>query len=249
MALRLQTLRLIISCFIVFLSATSLFLFVFLSPEASQRGIVGFLISFYSVNLARCFWSITRKPLFKYPQSVGSEVVSLFILLPFQLIVSLIVPIISFTKVEVHTEIIIFKVCVFLGTSIHMIYTATLIIFVILTLATYDRDVWARDIDSSPSPFSIPILFACLFPLLSTRFSATRPLIQQECSQSTSSFCLPHCNCSNKTVGSPPAIHVRSSGAGNDATDNSGSLGPSSLVRIPNAAERRTSIIVSFDVV
>lgn len=73
--------------------------------------------------------------MFKYPQSVGSEVVSLFILLPFQLseyifamkiktflrgpaVVSLVVPIISFTKVEVQTEIIIFKVCVFLGTSI-----------------------------------------------------------------------------------------------------------------------------------
>jgi len=122
---------------------------------------------------------------------------------------------------------------------------------VILTLATYDREVWARDIDSSPSPFSIPIIFACLFPQLSTRFSATRLLIQQEYSEPTPSFCLPHCNCSNK-VGSPPlasAIHIHSSGAGNNATDNSGSLRPSSLVRVPNAAERRTSIIVRFDVV
>lgn len=133
-----------------------------------------------------------------------------------------------------------------------IIYTTTLMTLVILTLATYDGAVWVRDIDSSPSPFSIPIIFACLFPQLSTRFSATRLLIQQECSQPTPSFCLPHCNCLTK-IGSPPlasgAIHIHSSAAGNNATDNSGSLGPSSLVRIPNEAERRTSIIVSFDIV
>ncbi|KIK09852.1 hypothetical protein K443DRAFT_82293, partial [Laccaria amethystina LaAM-08-1] len=134
-----------------------------------------------------------------------------------------------------------------------IIYTITLMTLVILTLATYDREVWVRDVDSSPSPFSIPIIFACLFPQLSTRFSATRLLIQQQDSQPTPSFCLPRCSCSNKVVGSPPLASaipcIHSSVAGNSATDDGGSLGPSSLVRIPNAAERRTSIIVSFEVV
>ncbi|KAJ7928512.1 hypothetical protein B0H13DRAFT_1967603 [Mycena leptocephala] len=49
----------------------------------------------------------------------------------------------------------ILQILMFIGAILHDLYTICFIGTAMLTVCAFDRDVWCRDIDSSPSPFSM----------------------------------------------------------------------------------------------
>jgi hypothetical protein len=141
-------------------------------------------------------------------------------------------------------------------------YTVSLVITAMLTVCVFDRDIWCRDIDSSPSPFPMLVLFAFVFPCLSRRStSSSRPLSADLISELESLHCVPGCNCATKppSLHPPEMSHAHSSSdhgivlghEGNHSQDQNlrglGSLSRS-LVRMPNAVERRSSIVIAFEV-
>src|SRR6266704_2061402 len=80
--------------------------------------------------------------------------------------------------------------------AIDLLYGAGFILAAILTVPAFDRDVWIRDIDASPSPFPISVLFAFYFPCC-----CSLPL--NECDAPDSPVvpsipCFPGCNCPAK---------------------------------------------------
>ena len=135
--------------------------------------------------------------------------------------------------------------------DVDLAYTVCLLLVALLTVLAFDRDVWLRDLDSSPSPFPMPVLFAFVFPCLVPFFEATRFLAPQSSSQEPSSpFCPIGCNCElNK---SPPDFEsIDQHGLPVAATTRSMKNAPASvsarmLVRIPNVVEQRDSIVISF---
>jgi len=113
-----------------------------------------------------------------------------------------------------------------------------------LTVSAFDVDVWIRDIDSSPSPFPIPIIlgFLHLHPLgLCSRNRRDYDSTIQA-SQPAHSTCSLACNCPLKPRQSPepgprPPGEERRSKISLAQT----------LVRLPDAVEQRASIAVSFE--
>ena len=125
-------------------------------------------------------------------------------------------------------------------------YTTSLLVTAMITVPAYDQDVWVRDIDSSPSPFPISILFSFVF-----RRHSSSPTALSDTRQT---ICLPGCNCTVKLH--PPTMMMTESipchaydttGAINSERCRSESL-RGTLVQIPSAAERRASIIFAFEV-
>lgn len=137
-----------------------------------------------------------------------------------------------------------------------ILYTTCLVFTTLLTVAAFDKNVWARDIESSPSPFPLPILFAFAFPCLARQslvpsFAATELLTPR-----IACLCLPGCTCATKAQHSPPPTSLsritpalplgQPRREGTPSHKSSSSL-THSLVRIPDAAERRTSIAVTLE--
>ena len=144
-----------------------------------------------------------------------------------------------------------------------MVYTASLVAIAMLTVPSFDVDVWLRDIDSSPSPFPVSIIFAYLFPWIAGRFEATRPFVQEPRREEPPSIpCLPTCppTCKvheNQTRVAPKPPHANAEQAtSGEAADSAPSMLeitrppvlPHTLVRIPNAAERRNSIYIDLQI-
>jgi hypothetical protein len=132
--------------------------------------------------------------------------------------------------------------------DIDLAYTVGLLLVALLTVPAFDRDVWLRDVDSSPSPFPMQVLFAFVFPCLAPFFEATRFLVPQSSAQEPPSLvCLPGCNCElnkfpiDEHDRIPVAATTRSM---ENAPVLSGSA--KSLVRVPNAIEQRDSTVISF---
>ena len=130
--------------------------------------------------------------------------------------------------------------------DIDLAYTVGLLLVALLTVPAFDRDVWLRDVDSSPSPFPIQVLFAFVFPCLAPLFEATRFLVPQSSTlEPPSLVCLPGCDCElNKFPTDehdlPVAITARS------MESAPASVSARTLVRVPNAIEQRDSTVISF---
>ncbi|KAF8739434.1 hypothetical protein AX14_009612 [Amanita brunnescens Koide BX004] len=200
--------------------------------------------------------SIARKLILKDNQSVGSEAVGLFALFPFQLMLALAIVSGAFTPEAAHQIYtpLALQIFVLVNAAIHFCYTIGIIFTATLTVTAFDRNVWARDIDSSPSPFPVPVVLGFYFPCCYS-------LPQTECHDTNDSQvmstvpCLPGCNCATKlrlpdcaqaTVADAP-VPKRGLLSGLSGWKSSGSLSRS-LVRVPNAAERRSSINIAFEV-
>ena len=130
--------------------------------------------------------------------------------------------------------------------DIDLAYTVGLLLVALLTVPAFDRDVWLRDLDSSPSPFPMQVLFAFVFPCFAPFFEATRFLVHQSSSQEPPSVvCHPGCNCElNKFPIDEHDLPVA------DTTRNMEnartSVSARTLVRVPNAIEQRDSTVISF---
>jgi len=109
-----------------------------------------------------------------------------------------------------------------------------------LTVFAFDTDVWIRDIDSSPSPFPIPIILEFLRPHHLGWCRRGRRDFQAV--QPAHDICSLECNCPVKLRQSPEPEPRFPGGEGRYQL----SL-PRALVRLPDAAEQRASIAVSFE--
>ncbi|TFK46612.1 hypothetical protein OE88DRAFT_875470 [Heliocybe sulcata] len=138
--------------------------------------------------------------------------------------------------------------------SIVTLYAAVLAALTLLTRLTLDRDIWFRDITSTPSPFPVSYIFRVLRdPSLADRdyhnfwTSDTRENLHHD-----HSYCMPGCTCSRKVL----VADLESSVPYLDRTerDGSGSGEPMQMsesrrqvpVRLPTAMERVNSIPVGL---
>lgn len=133
-----------------------------------------------------------------------------------------------------------------------MAYTAGLVAIAMLTVPAFDADVWMRDIDSSPSPFPISVIFAYAFPSIARRFEATRPFVPDAIPEDNSVMCLPTCLPNCRVHDTPTRVckdqHERVEPACPMAEIKRPPVLPHTLIRIPNAAERRSSIYVDLQI-
>ena len=131
--------------------------------------------------------------------------------------------------------------------DIDLAYTVGLLLVAVLTVPAFDRDVWLRDLDSSPSPFPMQVLFAFVFPCLAPLFEATRFLVPQSSTtqEAPSLVCLPGCNCELNKF--PVDQHDLPVVATTRSVKNApASVSARTLVRVPNAIEQRDSTVISF---
>jgi len=101
-----------------------------------------------------------------------------------------------------------------------------------------------RDLDGTPSPFPVPIIFAFVCPCLARRFAVARPFVQRQQHEVRRGpeICVAACACHPTKSATPEAeLSVE-----NLALPRAANL-PHHLIRVPNAAERRASIVVTFD--
>ena len=120
-----------------------------------------------------------------------------------------------------------------------MVYTIGLVAIAVLTVPAFDPDVWLRDIDSTPSPFPLVIIFAYAFPCLARHFESTRAFVRQSAPDDQ---CLPHCLLDCNIHGDRARANVA---AGEESMRRPPVL-PHVLVRVPNAAERRATIFLDL---
>ena len=126
-----------------------------------------------------------------------------------------------------------------------MMYTIGLIAIAALTVPAFDPDVWSRDIDSSPSPFPMAIIFAFAFPCLAHRFELTRAFARKRIPQDDP--CLPTCLPDCDIHGSKAHSNARVDEESIRGKRTPGVL-PHMLIRVPNAAEQRMSIFVDLPI-
>jgi hypothetical protein len=141
-----------------------------------------------------------------------------------------------------------------------MVYTLALLTIAMLTVPAFDADVWLRDLDSSPSPFPVAIIFGYAFPYIARLFDATRPFVREPTPLvDPPTPCLPTCplNCSahgGRRGVAQKLVEPSTEGGAAHNSDTSRtqeikqqSVLPHTLIRIPNAAERRNSIYVDLN--
>ncbi|KAJ7782808.1 hypothetical protein B0H16DRAFT_1494441 [Mycena metata] len=230
MLIPFRTFRKILLGSILLVSTASLVLSLYLKPHFVHPNSAYVLVGILDSLIFAGVLSISRKKLLASPQPVATEVLGLFTLLPFSLILMLYA--LSIVVIPDPTALGVFailQILIFIGTILHGLYTLCLITTAMLTVCLFDRDVWCRDIDSSPSPFPMSVLFGficpCCFVSPDSAFFEDIPEQEHE-----SLGTIP-------TGGLEPTPEMRMVGG----------LSSRSLVLVPNEVERRTSIMISFE--
>ncbi|KAJ6495667.1 hypothetical protein C8R47DRAFT_1116059 [Mycena vitilis] len=248
MFISFRTFRKILLGTTLLIHATSLVLSIYLRPSFIHPNSAYFL-----VGILDCFIVgtviVLAKPLCGCSQSVATEILFLFILLPFSLILSLYV--LSLVIIPDPAALWIFailQILVFIGTILHSLYTICLIFTAMLTVCAFDQDVWSRDIDSSPSPFPMAFLFGFMCPCFCTQ---PEPTLFEAVPEHQGVVCLPGCTCSTAKAQIPNTPeNERNPGLEPIPSMRMVTgLSSRSLVRVPNDVERRTSIAIAFDAV
>ncbi|KAJ7188579.1 hypothetical protein C8R46DRAFT_1055164 [Mycena filopes] len=244
-----RTFRKILLGSILLVSAASLVLSLYLKPHFVHPNSAYVLIGILDTLIFAAVLSITRKKLLASAQPVATEVLGLFTLLPFALILVLYAISIQVATSEPTTMWIfaILQILIFIGTILHGLYTICLIATAMLTVCVFDRDVWCRDIDSSPSPFPMSVLFRSICPC----FASPDPAFFEDTPEQEHEAlvpCLPGCNCSVAKTKTLVNISESEGSSGLEPeTRMVGGLSSRSLVLVPSEVERRTSIMVSFE--
>ncbi|GLB37370.1 hypothetical protein LshimejAT787_0404210 [Lyophyllum shimeji] len=255
MSVRFCTFRRILLGLIAVLSCVSIGLSIPLLPCLRHRKVLWTIVPIQGACLIRSSWSALRKPVLKHEQSVARETIELFLLVPFELVLALVTATSPLEREDGPRVLpLVLQVFILVNTIINLSYSAGLFLTTLLTSAAFDSDIWLRDIDSSPSPFPIPILLVFMFPFLSRWYSPPRtPDSSDEAHQAEPLHCLPGCQCTTKAhpfIANDPPVEVTDpclAGTSSFRSSNRGSIS-GSLVRIPNAIERRMSIAIAFEV-
>ncbi|TFK62255.1 hypothetical protein BDN72DRAFT_848813 [Pluteus cervinus] len=248
MAVSFRAFRRFLSGLIALISLTSTVLSFYIINDVAHKPTAIVLGVIEAATLIRASMPIWYRPVFQTHQIVASEAIAFFLLLPFHLILSLIVIVTELKKESrMHEVLLVLKVFIFTNTFIHVVYTFCFIVVVLLTVCAFDKDVWYRDIDSRPSPFPMTVLLLFVFPCLRPR--QERPVSRE--SSSHNSFCPPGCNCAEKPTLTDPTSDYASDHAPQLSEIfrfGSNSSLSRSLVRIPDDMERRSSVVIAFEV-
>ncbi|KAG5734224.1 hypothetical protein E4T56_gene2130 [Termitomyces sp. T112] len=250
MSFRFRTFRRVLLGLIISLCCVSVGLSISIRPILNHQHIFWLHVSIQSACLLRSLWSALRKPLLKQLHSVASETVSLFFLLPFELVFALIVSTSPLEREHTLDPLpLVLRIFILVNTIINLSYTACFLLIALITSAAFDSNIWTRDIDSSPSPFPVPVLVSFVLPCIFRRppslASAPTQGMVREPPHPQTIICLPGCQCTSKlypTDSECPSVGVPT------ATQSRPLSLSRSLVRIPDAVERRASIIVAFEV-
>ncbi|KAN0138432.1 hypothetical protein V8E53_003895 [Lactarius tabidus] len=139
------------------------------------------------------------------------------------------------------------EVCCWCLTGLMFTYSFLVVSSSVLTAITFDRDVWFRDITSSPSPFPLVV---CVHSAKIWLAEVYRPSSDMGRTLRHTPHCLPGCTCKEKVPPpSPPTalppLGLQSERRGTNFA-NTQSVVPG--VRLPTALERHNSIFVGLGV-
>ncbi|KAL1660357.1 hypothetical protein GGF50DRAFT_130325 [Schizophyllum commune] len=267
MSLRFKWFRKSLIVFIILLYLLIIGFAFFLRPYLARQDSVWILVSIPLSMIAGCVMSIFHVKFFGTPQTVVWELVWLSGFLPFALIVAFVIytgttgdvaP--AVTSVLYAAEIVVFIAC-----SIHLLYALSLLLSATLTSFAFDRDIWTRDLDASPSPFPAGFLLRYYTPCL--RRSATNPTTEIEYAIRGYPMPTPHTEETEVKIApsapdsptissaSPSGLASQESQASSQASERklsghrpTGSRASlaSTLIQVPDEFQKRTSIQVSF---
>ncbi|KAJ7502881.1 hypothetical protein B0H11DRAFT_1986783 [Mycena galericulata] len=248
MFIAFRTFRQVVLGLILLVSVASLVLSLYLKPYLVHPNSAYVMVGILDALIFASILSMTRRSLLASAQSVATETLGLFALLPFALILTLYVLTLSVSPEPTALWIFaILQILIFIGTIIHALYTMGLICTAMFTVCAFDPDVWSRDIDSSPSPFPMALLFYFVFPCFSGLGTTSFTTEDAPVPEHQGLVCLPGCNCSL----AKPQIPNAETSPGVEPIPSMRMVGGQSsrsLVRVPNDVERRTSIVIAFEV-
>ncbi|ETW80760.1 hypothetical protein HETIRDRAFT_169504 [Heterobasidion irregulare TC 32-1] len=144
----------------------------------------------------------------------------------------------NFSSGPAHVPFVIVEVLCWLVTVLLTTYSITIVSLSILTALTLDKDVWIRDITSSPSPFPLQHILATLM----------RTTSLEDDTRSQRHHCLPGCTCTEKQLPSSPPLAIPAIGQGLNVRMERAPARSNVPVRVPTAMERHNSIVIGFDV-
>ncbi|KAJ8496887.1 hypothetical protein ONZ45_g12275 [Pleurotus djamor] len=223
-----------------------------------------------------CLYILFKKALSQgRPQVVGYEATVTTTLLPFEFVVILVLLSVkpneraaqAVASLLLAVEVLVYVKCVLWGS-----YAVFLLVVATTVSLKFDRHIWYRDIDASPSPFPPSVVLSALFPCwfsdpLPPSSSAFEQDALREESNATVHICSLGCSCTSKqllpcTTDMSSLATLSSTATNDDANSLSSKLlgdadlprhqvaGSSSLsrslVRIPNDYERRCSIEIAL---
>ncbi|KAJ3986751.1 hypothetical protein F5890DRAFT_941247 [Lentinula detonsa] len=180
MTFRLSTIRQILSVNLALTHVACLALAIYLRHTFVSPNTI-WIIGFLEVALIFLFiYSVVAKPLLKHTISVMQELCSNFAAFALNSVLSLLV-----VSLEVNDRDIVrlkmgLAMCAWLRIVLavvftHFSYTIVLFSSAMLTHFSFDKNVWRRDINSSPSPFPFPIIASMLLPCFFCRPDMTLP--------------------------------------------------------------------------
>ncbi|KAJ7350368.1 hypothetical protein DFH08DRAFT_861207 [Mycena albidolilacea] len=249
MFINFRTFRKILLGTILLISATSVVLSVYLKPYLKPSPNSAYVLLGILDTLIFAIILSVGRTLFQSPQTVATEALGLFALLPFALILALYSMTLSVTPDQNVLSIFsILQILIFIGTTLHGLYTIGLLCTAMLTVCVFDADVYARDIDSSPSPFPMSFLLGSICPCFCRSDPASLDL--EYVPEHPNIVCLPGCNCSIAKTQLPNTSEGERTPGLQPTANNMlmvRGLSSRSLVRVPNDVERRSSIAVSFE--
>ncbi|KAL1746193.1 hypothetical protein HDZ31DRAFT_81418 [Schizophyllum fasciatum] len=250
--------------FIIFLYLILIGFAFFLRPYLARVDSVWILVSIPLSMIAGCVMSIFHVKFFGTPQTVVWELVWLSGFLPFALIVAFVVYTGTTGDVAPAVVSVLYaaEILVFIACSIHILYALSLLLVASVTAFAFDRDIWTRDLDASPSPFPATFLLRYCCPCL--RRSETNPTSEIEYAIRGYPMPTPPSDAAEVKIdpSTPdlPSISSRSP-SGQSSQDLSQASEPklskhrptgsraslaSTLIQIPDEFQKRTSIQVSF---
>ena len=118
------------------------------------------------------------------------------------------------------------------------IYATGIILLALLTQFSYDQQVWARDIDSSPCPFPFPVLLVYAFPSAAEYVQVSAAHSREDPPVAGTNYCLPGCSCHTKPNDAP----VLESQSANDMEATRSAI----PIRVPTAMDRQNAIRVTL---
>jgi len=128
---------------------------------------------------------------------------------------------------------------VWTNSALVFLYAAGIVSLALLTQFSYDQEIWARDIDSSPCPFPFPVLLVYAFPFAAKYFRGTAFESREGAPATATDYCLPGCSCH----GTKPTEAL---GLGAESANHMEGTQLSIPIRVPTVMERRNAIRVTI---
>ncbi|KAJ8076905.1 hypothetical protein PM082_001328 [Marasmius tenuissimus] len=209
--LSFRTCRRLIAAFFALAHLASCTLQLVLHAAFTQPAISWILCGLETVIIA---WFITAafiQPILKLSHTVISEIVSSFIMFTLSIVLALIALTAPTKSEELSKPHVAVVVGVWLRILVFTSFAQVAYAFLFFVLSgvvsvTYDRSIWIRNTDGSPSPFSMTILLSFILPSVFKPFNTTyRAALtpQEDCTSTPRSHCVDPNSCS-----CPPLKHA-----------------------------------------